>query len=150
MTRAVWYACGVDLSPTLQSTTTERDAVRCIIIKAHVQYPLVRIDDDDEFLKARTRIRGRRASLLVMDAGSWHRWQPASTAPTPKKGWFWQKKRVVPEPNDLCRVEVPGGEGDSPLCRSTNVSEDSYGLVTLRPAFRRVMLTVQYKNAMKV
>ena len=66
------------------------------------------------------------------------RWQclPAPPLPPQKKGWFWQKKRVVPEPNDRGVVlELLRGEGGTPLCCSTNVSVDSYGLVSVWPAF---------------
>ena len=70
--------------------------------------------------------------------GTGCRWQclPAPPLPPQKKGWFWQKKRVVPEPNDRGVVlELLRGEGGTPLCCSTNVSVDSYGLVSVWPAF---------------
>ena len=77
--------------------------------------------------------------MLVMDShGTGCRWQclPAPPLPPQKKGWFWQKRKVVPEPNDRGVVlELLRGEGGTPLCCSTNVSVDSYGLVSVWPAF---------------
>ena len=77
--------------------------------------------------------------MLVMDSkGVGCRWQclPAPPLPPQKKGWFWQKKKIVPEPNDRGVVlELLRGEGGGPLCCSKNVSVDSYGLVSVWPAF---------------
>ena len=74
-----------------------------------------------------------------MDAhGTGCRWQclPAPPRPPQKKGWFWQKKKIVPEPNDRGVVlELLRGEGGGPLCCSSTVSVDSYGLVSVWPAF---------------
>ena len=70
--------------------------------------------------------------------GTGCRWQclPAPPLPPQKKGWFWQKRKVLPEPNDRGVVlELLRGEGGTPLCCSTKVSVDSYGLVSVWPAF---------------
>jgi len=136
----------LELSPTLQVKKMERETrldtwtlkARCRDLEAPV---FVRVDDDDESFEGEDAWirRDDAPRLLVMDSkGVACRWQclPAPPPPPQKKGWFWQKKRVVPEPNDKGVVlELLRGEGGKPLCCSTNVSVDSYGLVSVWPAF---------------
>ena len=84
-------------------------------------------------MSAQVRRRGRvdpegRRAAIAGHGLAWHglRWQclPAPPLPPQKKGWFWQKKKIVPEPNDRGVVlELLRGEGGGRcaallMCRS--------------------------------